>query len=298
MGTRVVVMALIPASAVRGSTARADLGFAPYGRVTWEWWCARHGVELVVLDRPVDSRAFAAMEPEYQRWLAIEALFTRYGPDTRMAIVDADTMIRWDAPDLFDAAGDRLAAVADLHPRWVCRDIDTYQSFFPGVRLPWWEYFNSGVVVLGAPHLPLIGRFCEFVNRHWPQLTEAQKAGQPGTGTDQTPLNFIVRHAREPVRLLPPPFNLLHCVPMTRLLWEVEHGIETDVSLLVHSLRTQPDMLEFIDHGYVWHFNNVVETRRVVMSEVWRAIAAHYPGAALAAESTGARPGYAIAAER
>lgn len=54
--------------------------------------------------------------------------------------------------------------------------------------------------------------------------------------------------------------------------------------MFIRELREQPGMLDFIDQGYVWHFNNVVEARRLVMSEVWRAVATNYPGAELPAD--------------
>jgi hypothetical protein len=284
MGTRVVAMPLIPTGILRGSVARTDLRFAQYGRATWEWWCRRNGAEFVVLDRPLGDAPIRTMVPEFQRWVAIEQLLATYGSDTRVALVDADTMIRWDAPDLFEAAGDRFAAVPDFYRRWICRDIKTYQSLFPGVRLPWWEYFNAGLVVLGAPQLPVMRRFLDFVVQHSQALEAAEKTGGRNTGTDQTPLNFFVHQSGEPVRLLPPPYNLLHCVQRTQRLHDLETGVETDPAVLIRDLREQPGLLDFIDQGYVWHFNNVVEARRLVMSEVWRAVAANYPGAELPAD--------------
>lgn len=38
---------------------------------------------------------------------------------------------------------------------------------------------------------------------------------------------------------------------------------------------------EFVNLAYVWHFTNVVVHRSLVIQEVWRRVAGHYPGASV-----------------
>jgi hypothetical protein len=275
MGKMVVAMALLPAEVQRGSTVRADLRYATYSRATWEWWCARNGVEFVALDRPLGDGVYEEMSPSFRRWLAAPTLIDEYGQDARIALIDADTMIRWDAPNLFDAAGDGFAAVADTDPNWVDYNIRAYQPLFPGVHLPWWEYFNSGVVVLGAAQLPTIAAFLELISTRWPELRAIQQSSR--VGADQTPLNFVVRREGQPVTFIPAPFNLVQCVPSSPVLWTLERGAVRDPDPLVKSLLSSPDTFNFINYGYIWHFTNVVKFRRHFMEETWRRVQAHYP---------------------
>lgn len=270
-------MPLIPAAMECGSTLRTNLSYAVYGRATWEWWCKRHGVEFVVLDKPIGDGVFADMSPSFRRWLALERLLDEYGPGARVAFVDADTMIRWDTPDFFALAGDAFAAVRDLNPRWVLHDIKAYQPLFPQVQLPWWDYFNCGIVVLGDAQLPVVMSFLDFIERRWPELDAVQKSDK--VGADQTPLNLFVRGAGEHVEFLPAPFNLLGC-PASGKLVEMERNGHPDEDF-VAVLRDNPDIFSFLEYGYVWHFTSLVTARRVVMSETWRLVAHNYPGAAL-----------------
>jgi hypothetical protein len=276
MRKKVVVMPLIPGRTERSSTLRADLRYAAYGRATWEWWCRRNGAEFVVLDRPLGSGVFEEMSPSMKRWLAPQALIETYGGDAQIAMVDADTMIRWDAPSLFDAAGAGFAAVLDTGPRWIHHEIQAYQHLFPGVQLTWWEYFNAGVVVFGARQLTTIAAFLDFVAAHWRELRTLHADGR--LSVDQTLVNFMAKRQREAITFMPPPFNLIRCVSMTPLLWACENGTSTDEAALAKAIASNPPTFDFIDYGYIWHFTNVVKIRRVVMEEVWRRICGHYPG--------------------
>jgi len=277
MQKKIVAMPLIPATIQRGSAQRADLRYAAFGRATWEWWCRRHGVHFVALERALGSGVYEDMSPSFTRWLALESLITEFGYDARVALVDADTMIRWDAPSLFDVADCGFAAVRDSSGRWIRRSITAYEHLFPGVCLPWYEYFNAGVVVLGAAQQPVIARFLEFASSRWSELNAVQKTGL--VGSDQTPLNFMVRLMCEVVDFLPREFNFLHCMPMYPALEALERGETTDAAPFYEVVRRRPETLGFIQSAYVWHFTNVVATRYVVMREVWRYVSRHYPGA-------------------
>jgi hypothetical protein len=41
----------------------------------------------------------------------------------------------------------------------------------------------------------------------------------------------------------------------------------------------RPSAFNFVGHGYIWHFTNVVALRALVMRETWRRIRHNYPGA-------------------
>ena len=270
-------MAVIPGRIERGATVRTGVDYARYGQATWKWWCKRHGVHFVLLDRPLGGKPFRGISPTIQRWLAPSLLVEEYGPDTKIAMVDADTMIRWDAPDLFEAAGSGFAAVRTTNARWVSRSIQAYTHFFPGVVLPWWEYFNSGVVVLGAAQLKVIKQFTDFASENWSELLAVQRTGD--VGSDQTPLNLMIRREGEPVNFIPSPFNLLDCVPQTLLLWNLEVNPGPEQERLARETLSQPELFDFIHLGYIWHFTNVRVARRMVMKETWRRVCVRYPGA-------------------
>jgi hypothetical protein len=277
MRRKVVAMPVIPGQLHRRSRVRrSDLDHARFSQATWQWWCARHGIEFLVLDRPLGDGEHALMPPTFQRWLAPEPIIRERGEDTVVAVVDADTMVRWDTPDfLEDARG--FSAVRASNPLWIADSIDAFQPLFPDVSLPWWQYFNAGLVVVGAAQLHILRTLLSFAASRWPELEAVMRSGD--VGTDQTPLNFILRREREQLRILPPPFNYQHCFPMNDALHTLEEDPVSNPGAFAAEGFSQSWAFQFIKLAYVWHFTNVVTHRSLVMQEVWRRVAGHYPGA-------------------
>lgn len=276
---RAVVMAAIPGTVHRGPHTRSDLSYVPYARATWQWWCDRHQVEFILLDEPLKDFPVDAAPPPLHRWWAAARLLRAAPAGSQVAVVDADTMIRWDTPDFFALAGDSFAAVRARDPLWIHRSVAAYQPFFPSVSLPWWEYFNSGLVVASTAHAHLPAALVNFYHRHCEQLADVQQ--RTDAGVDQTLLNFVVRAEDEPIRFLPPPFNLLSCVPLNSLIGAHLETARADSArqALFDRLLDAPDTFQFIDFSYVWHFTSTVATRREFMRETWRRVRAQYPGA-------------------
>jgi hypothetical protein len=276
MRHKVVAMSLIPGQLYRNRIRRYDLDHARFSRATWQWWCDRHGIEFLVLDRPLGGSDYALMPPTFQRWLAPEHIIRERGEDTVVAVVDADTMIRWDTPDfLEDARG--FSAVKAINASWIAQSIDAFQPLFPDVSLPWWQYFNAGLVVVGAAQLRVLRAFLSLATSRWPELDAVMRSGD--VGTDQTPLNFVLRRERELLRILPPPFNYLHCFPMNEALQVFDEDPASDPTVFAAEAFAQPRAFQFITLAYVWHFTSVVTHRALVMQEVWRRVTEHYPDA-------------------
>jgi hypothetical protein len=277
MSHNVVLLPVIPGAIQRGPAVRSDVEYARYAVATWMFWCRQHDVELVLLDRPqIEEPRDAELAPTIQRWIAVRRLLEERQPGTRIAMVDADTMVRWNAPDLFATAGVSFAAVRDWGALWIHRSIKAYQHLFPDTALPWWDYINAGMVVLGAEQLPIVRSLVDLARRRWPELRAIQESGD--YGTDQTILNFLLKRANEHVTLLPPPFNCLMCFPLDHELLKLEKSEPAGCAEFASKAFGHPENFDFIDMAYVWHFTNVVACRRVVMEETWRRIRHHYPG--------------------
>jgi hypothetical protein len=285
MKRKVVAMALIPGGIRRAPPMRSDLGYAKYSRATWDWWCRLHDADFVVIDKPASDSAYAKMPPTMQRWAVLDRLIAERGEDAQAVLIDADTMIRWDTPDIFEL-GRGFSAVADASsPSWVLKSTKAFQHLFPGTTLHWWDYFNSGVIVLGAAQRAFIRAFLDHAVRSWPELDAAMTSGN--VGTEQTPLNFMVKRENEPVHFLPRPFNFVNCFPLHEDLVKLEQGalIQTeqsarpDPALFAVKAFGRPSTFDFVELAYVWHFTNVVTLRSPVMGETWRRVQDNYPGA-------------------
>src|SRR5689334_15360745 len=105
-GQRIVAMPLIPANYQRGSSSHSDLSYSAYGRATWQWWCDQQSIEFRVLDQP--AHGYEDDPPTVQRWAHAQALLIEGGLGTQVALVDADTMVRWDTPNLFEICDTKI----------------------------------------------------------------------------------------------------------------------------------------------------------------------------------------------
>jgi hypothetical protein len=274
MPTKIVAMTCMPGCIERGSQIRTGTDYSRYGQVTWKWWCKQHGFEFVVLDQPLGGQPFEKTPPSIQRWFAPAMLMRTYGEDAKIVMVDADTMIRWDAPDFFDLGGPHLAVGHANSIPWISSTIAAYQSLFTDVQVLPFEYFNSGVVVMGKQQLPFLKDFTEFAKVHWLDLRAVQMSGN--YGSDQTPLNFIARRNRLPIHFLPPMFNLLNCGSFARALMGPEKQMGREEFLRI--LRSNPYIFDFINHGYVWHFSALYRYRSLLMAHTWSQVCERYPG--------------------
>jgi len=283
MRRKVVVMALIPGGIRRAPPTRSDLGYAKYSRATWEWWCERHSADFIVIEAPPGDIAYAQMPPTLQRWALVDQLIEERGENAQVALVDADTMIRWDTPDIFEQARG-FSAVADASaPSWIVRSTRAFQHLFPDTSLVWWEYFNSGIIVLGAAQRRVIRAFLDYSVKNWPQLDTVMMSGN--FGTEQTPLNFMVRRENEPVFFLPRPFNFVNCFPMPEELYKLEQSSRPDPTLFAAKAFAPPWAFDFVELSYIWHFTNVVTLRSLVMRETWRRVQNNYPGVVIPDEA-------------
>ena len=75
---------------------------------TWQYWCDKNDVELVILDqelRPTGGGVYGdgvGMKPTWQRWHVFDVLEANNIECDNVALVDIDTMIHWDAPNFFE----------------------------------------------------------------------------------------------------------------------------------------------------------------------------------------------------
>jgi lipopolysaccharide biosynthesis glycosyltransferase len=222
--------------------------YVEYSLKTWHAWCQRHGVRLFVWREPLED--VHAMKPTWQRYHLFDVLEREGIEFDRVAYLDVDTMVRWDCPNFFEAAGDGLGVVRDISPRWAYHGIKAYQRFFPGVDMPWYDYFNAGFTLLNRGHRRFFQAILEFYRANRAALLELEK--EDGLGTDQTPVNFLARREGVPLKYLPPIFNLI-----------------------VQGNLMERDL--FVEMGHIWHFAGLPqEVRLDLMRTTWQTYSAQY----------------------
>lgn len=273
MPRRIVAMSLIPGIIYRGTRKRTDLSYAAYSRQTWEWWCEQHDATFVPIEANFGGPHLQGAPPTFLRWLAPAVLFERYGAEAQIMMVDADTMIRWDTPDIFSIAGARFSVARGGHPGWIVRSIEAFRRFFPNVSLEIADYFNAGLIAFRREHIPIFENVLRFYTVHRAELDSIFRASN--IGTDQTPLNFVVKASGCSVCWLPSEYNFLHCVGgSVDYLRQLESSGFTGT--LPEGLLCAPETFAFIDRAYVWHFTNTFSTRSEFMKQTWERISSRY----------------------
>lgn len=270
-----VVMPLIPGGVKRGdATSRTGVQYAKYSKVSWVLWCDRHNVSFVVLDSPCTDDTFKDLSPTYQRWMQALELLKKYD---RILLIDADTIVKWDAPNFFTQVPyGSFAGVIDPSIEWLPRSLHYYSPVFPGVTVPVDEYFNCGMIMLDRTHIPFLEFVRDLVTQRKPYLLQVQLQSGYDVGSDQTPMNYMRRVFGLPLCVLPPAYNLVYC------FGHIPHGPEYNDVQIEHMLHfvfnqaPEGELYGFQKDGYVWHFNSSLPYRLRLMQEAWRRVSSHY----------------------
>ena len=106
--------------------------------------------------------------------------------------VDYDTIVTPTAPNIFDLTEHKFCAVRNFGDMdWVCRSIENYSKYiFNGFTFPYYNYFNSGVMVFNKNHKPLFDSIKKFYEENRDRLIEMQNTFC--VGNDQPVFNFFV----------------------------------------------------------------------------------------------------------
>ena len=200
---------------------------------SWKVWAEKNDCEVFILDQWVYDKE--VMNPNWHKLLVFDLLDGSGIEYDQVLIVDSDTYIHPDAPNIFEETDNKFCAVHnDGSYDWVMRSMETYSKHvFEGYMFDWSEYFNSGVMVVNKEHKSLFKDILEFYLTNQELVSGIQK--NYGVGTDQPMINFFVQKNNVDLKLLPYKWNMqdLHRKEILR-----------------------EDML-FTKLGWVYHFNAI-----------------------------------------
>lgn len=239
-----------------------DFSWMQYSKSTWEYWCKVHGVEFIHYDRPTKSDLLA-YKVNWQRWIDIP----KYIDDDFDAfmLVDASTMVRWDAPNYFELTRPGCIGVTrtDENWKWVYESAAGYAHLFPEVQFNPIDYISSGMMLFRREHIEFLTEFSQFYIDNHAELLELEDT-LVRRGRDQPVMNyFIQKHG-------------LEC-DFWPLKYAVSHLYRRDV--LGHNWQLQDMTPHFIKYFYMWAFSGFPdrgESRTTLMKSTWDLIAKYY----------------------
>jgi SAM-dependent methyltransferase len=231
-------------------------------RKSWEFWCKQNDILFVPLEEPIeqDVRKYRI---NWQKSIFVFDELERRGIDyDQICLVDASSIIRWDAPNFFNLTERKFSAVRETdNMHWMLQSVEGYQPFFD-FKLDSTKYFSSGFLVFNKEHRELFNSFKQLYIDNVDEFVKMQDE-TVRKGTEQTPLNYWVQKNNIEVNLLPPTWKLTHIQRK---------------EMFSHNWQLQEDQRPFfMKYGYVWFFTGIAkEQRSDIMNQVWNAYSGFY----------------------
>lgn len=205
-----------------------------YSIDSWRYFCNKYNHQLYLLEEPIiDPKVMGVI---WQRYFLFDILDHNEIDANQILIVDADTIVHPDCPDIFELTEDKYCLVHDDGDfDWIIRSMENYKHhlFEDEPLFNWYEYFNSGFQIVNNSHRPFFNTMREFYAANVNDILWCQKTY--GVGTDQTPLNYLLRKEKIATKALPYKFNM---------------------SCLAAKEVVNEDMMH-TKAGYVMHFNGL-----------------------------------------
>ena len=161
------------------SSVYTNSDYSEYAINSWKYWCEKNDVDFKVITEHDDRLGKPVWNKELVHKHAEEY--------DKIGVVDSDTMIKWDAPNIFDLYEDEFCGVNDNSSlRWIRDSVNVYSKFFPDLEIDYNKYINAGVVFFTKKHLDVFKQVLDFYLENREELDNWNKGG----GKEQTIFNF------------------------------------------------------------------------------------------------------------
>ena len=235
--------------------------YMKYSLHTWTYYAKKYNCEIFILEDPVFEDTIGT-RPTWQRWWVYDLLEANNIEYNQVALIDLDTMVHYDCPNIFELSNNKYTGVIDdLSIEWTVNSINGYKHLFPNVELDWTTYINNGVLVLPSDK----GKeFCNKVKDFYVKNEDELRNLQFNTlrkGTDQTPINYLAKEFfGNDINFLSKKFNMTH---MNRTLaFAPCHFTQKPIYTLC---------------SYIWHYNGIDRDERTrIMEYTWNYLKSGY----------------------
>jgi len=223
---------------------------------SWQYYCDKHNIDFYVIrsKRP---------DVKYSVWHK-EFVFDYVGDSyEKIGVVDFDTMIKWDAPNIFDLYDDEFCGVLDnVSIQWIDKSLKAFRSSFEelsDVPMTLSPYINGGVLFFHKSHKPFFEKLKNFY------LTNKDKMDNwsvPGVGKEQSILNLFLVKEGIKRKTLPYCWNTVGMIKKG-MLW--------------HNDKLDDKTTFLFKYGYIWHFTGFpIQDRNNLINDVWNNINQFY----------------------
>lgn len=211
-----------------------------YSIQAWKHWCDKNDCQLLLMGEPIADPK--EMHVIWQRYYLFDLLEHNGIDYNQILLVDADTLIHPNCPDFFKLTDNKYTLVHDQGSYdWILRGMEHYRKhIFKQKWFDFWDYGNSGFQIVNNDHRLFFDNMRQFYFDNKETIQHIQN--KFGIGTDQTPLNFMLRKHKIDLKWLPFEFNMT-CMLKREILGN--------------------DHL-YTKLGWIYHFNGIPEKEKNV----------------------------------
>jgi len=225
---------------------------------SWKYWCEKNKIDFYLQSESNPNVGIPIWNKEF--------VFTNFKENKydKIAVVDSDTMIKWDAPNFFNLYDDEFCGVLDTaNLRWTYNSINTYKNHFEEFKqteLSIYEYINAGVLMFCKEHKYVFDYLMNFYLKHKYIL---DNWNVPGVGKEQTIFNLTLKKLNIKQKYLSPEWNL---ISMNKR------------GMFNHNWQLNKRQVPFfIDYSYIWHFTGIpIESKQSIIEQTWSFIKNNY----------------------
>lgn len=223
---------------------------------SWKYYCNKHNIDFFVVKNKRADVKYSVWHKEF----VFDYIDNNY---EKIGIVDFDTMIKWDAPNIFDLYNDEFVGVLDQTSiSWMNHSQNSYKSAFPqfkDIKVGLSEHINGGVLFFTKNHKPFFDVLKKFYLENKQVL---DNWNIPNTGKEQTLLNLHLKKHNIKCKYLPYAWNTVGMVKK---------------GLFFHNDKLQDTTPFFFKYCYLWHFTGFpIEQRNQLINEIWNQIKGFY----------------------
>lgn len=224
----------------------------PYGIKTWKYYCEKYNIKLIISDELPPSNNEIYKNANFQQYLTSKLTEEEYD---KLLIVDCDTMIRWDSPNIFEEfSNDTFSVIKDISGEDSGRyHLNQWLKFNPNIKTPPQNYFNSGFLLLSKNNYLQLK---DAIQPYYEEYIRVKRDNEYRIDTsDQTPTNIISYDLFEKeIKFLPDIWN--------------------------NMVMFKYDDASFINDSYVWHFTGPRMggwgNKSNIMEQIWDHIKNQY----------------------
>jgi hypothetical protein len=191
---------------------------------TWEYYSNKHDIELIIVNDMIDYHPSLTGLGMFECWNDDILLNGEYD---RVLIVDTDTMIRWDAPNIFELFETGNIYGIRNHGEQGELHFNQWESIIDSNVITHYDYINTGIVLYDKEHVLKISKELMPYRDLW--IESKLNGTDQYDAFEQTPVNIILQtYYKSNLKFIDSTWNDM--------------------------IQAKYEDASFIQNSYVWHF--------------------------------------------